>query len=79
MIKIHKTIDALHRISWYMHMHVRTLMPMTKEMLNPRHNTEEERRKIEKTKDKQAYYYNQNLCSSNEIMKVDKVRIRKPT
>ena len=42
---------------------------MTKEMLKPRHNTEEERRKIEKIKDKQAYYFNQNLCSANEIKK----------
>ena len=54
-------------------------MPMTKEMLKPHHNTKEERNKIEKTKDKQAYYYNQNLCPAKEIRKGVRVRIRKPT
>ena len=57
----------------------RSLMPITKEILKLRHNTEEERRKIEKTKDKQAYYYNQNICSPKEIRKGDMVRIRKLT
>ena len=56
----------------------RTMLPITKTMLQTRHEAEKEKELIKKGKNKQAFYFNKDLKLSPEFEEGEAIRIKRP-
>ena len=56
----------------------RTLLPILNKMLDPRHETEEEQRKIKIKKEKQKHYYDRNIHEYETILTDDIIEMKTP-